>query len=243
MTARVTECLAGVLVIATAAAAIAQPVPAGSPCMAAVERQLDAWGAVAPARPQPGAGGAVVRHWPTRRLGEWVAEVHDPSAVRAVRVTPAAVTTAAWSATCAVTASERPRPAAAAPRFSDDDLARALAAPAPGVVYVWSPHMPLSVDGYRAIAAAASARGLTVHAVLDPGADRAFAAAERARGGLPAEALRVADSVELLFRDVLVHAPTVQAYARGRLVGSAFPGAHGADEYGAWLDRVLAEAR
>ncbi len=168
-----------------------------------------------------------------------MAEYRDAEGSRLVRVTPALVMTLAWSASCSVTTATRPRPGAATPRFSDEDLARAVAGPARGVVYVWSPHMPLSVDGYRAIVTAASERGLRVDAVLDPGADRAFAAAERARGGLPASALRVADSVELLFRDVLIHAPSVQAYGQGRLRGSAFPGFHTAAEYGAFLDRVL----
>ncbi len=245
MAARLTGCLAGALAAGLfGAAARAQPGPAASPfCTTAVDEQLAAWAVVAPPRPQPAASGAVIRHWPTHRQGEWVAEVRDGDTVRVARVTPAAVTTVTWSAACKPMSSERPRPAAAAPRFSDDDLARAMTASTRGVVYMWSPHMPLSVDAYRAIVTAASARGVAVHAVLDPGADRAFAAAERARGGLPPEAVRVADSVELLFRDVLVHAPAVQAWARGRLVGSAFPGAHSADEYGAWLDRMIADAR
>lgn len=243
MAACLTTVLAGLLALSTlAVAAPAQPSPASGACPDAVEQQLAAWNVVAPARPQPAADGGRLHHWPTARLGEWVVEVQDAASARVVKVTPTTVTTVSWTAACAVTTAERTRPAAAEPRFSDADLARA-AGSTRGVIYVWSPHMPLSVDGYRAIAAAASARGLSVHAVLDPGADRRFAAAERARGGLPPEALRVADSVELLFRDVLVHAPSVQAFAGGRLAGSAFPGFHDAEEYGVFLDRVLADRR
>lgn len=223
---------------------LAAPVPAwqpraAGPCAVEVERQLTAWGVETPARPQPSATGMRLVHWPTGHLGQWVVEAQDAAGARLVRVTPAQLTTIIWTAACQATTEEHPRPLAAAPRFGDEDLALAAAGPARGVVYVWSPHMPLSVDGYQAIVTAAAARGMRVEVVLDPGADRVFAAAERVRGGLPAAALRVADSVELLFHDVLIHAPSVQVYGRGRLVGSAFPGFHTVSEYGAFLDRVL----
>ncbi len=228
-----------------AALALASPTAARqgpAACAADVERQLAAWGIQTPARPQPVTGAGLLRHWPTARLGEWVVEARDAAGTRLRLVTPATITTRAWSATCAATESAAPRRSPGGPRFTDDDL-RALVAGGRGVVYVWSPHMPLSVEGYRPIVEAAAARGLAVTAVLDPGADRRFAEAERQRGDLPAAALRVADSVELLFRDVLIHAPAVQAYGNGGLAGSAFPGFHTAAEYGAFLDRVLPPAR
>ncbi len=229
------------LAVCTAAATVlGQPAAGPGPCAAQVAQQLRAWGAVAPARPQPPAGERALRHWATMDLGAWIAEAQGPDGAHATLVSPAAVTTVEWSPACRASTATRPRPALAAPRFSDADLAAALAAAPRGVIYSWSPHLPLSVDGYRAVATAAAARGLAVEMVLDPGADRAFAAASQASGGLPPSALRVADSVELLFRNVHVHAPAVQAWAGGRLVGSAFPGFHSAAEYGAFLDRVLA---
>lgn len=228
------------LTAVVAGAAAGQPAGSG-PCGAAVAQQRRIWRVVPPARPQPRDGELELWHWPTTRLGVWVAEAQWPGGARLIRLTPAAASLMEWSPTCAVTASERPRPAAAAPRFSDRDLAAAIDRAPRGVIYAWSPHMPLSVDGYRAIAQAAAARGLPVEVVLDPAADRAFAAAEVTRGRLPAAALRVSDSVELLFRDVHVHAPAAQLWAGGRLAGSALPGFHTAAEYGAFLDRAGAE--
>lgn len=213
---------------------------ADAPCAAAVAAQLRIWQVVGPSRPQPAARFDLLRHWATAQLGEWVVETRDGRGARLQRVTPASITTRAWSETCVEMSEERARPAASTPRFSDRDLATLVATERRGVIYMWSPHMPLSVEGYRPLVAAATERGLSVAALLDPAADRAFAAAERTRGGLPLTALRVADSVELLFRDLLLHAPAVQAFANGRLVGSPWPGFHGADEYGAFLDRVLA---
>jgi len=153
---------------------------------------------------------------------------------------PDRLTRIAWSASCVVAETTRDRPRVPEPRFDDDDLRRLVQGNGRGVIYLWSPHMPLSVDGFRSLRAAADARGLAVHAVLDPAADRAFAAASLTAAGLSATALRVADSVELTFRDLVLHAPSVQVYGGGQLRGSAFPGYHSPEEYGVFLDRVLA---
>jgi len=210
------------------------------PCAAAVTRQLRAWHAAGPPRDEPHAQ---MRHWPTGTLGTWVTEVGTPTTVALLRVTPARLTRLEWTADCVERTDDWPRPAADAPRFTDADLQTLVASGRPGVVYVWSPHMPLSVDGYRAIVAAAASRGVGVHAMLEPGADRAFAQASLGRGGLPPEALRVADSVELRYRDVHLHTPVILVYARGHIAGDAWPGYHSAEEYAAFFDRVLAAPR
>lgn len=217
---------------------------AESPCQPLVQEQLRAWAVVEPARPQPGTSAAgVVRHWPTSQLGVWVVESIGIEASQVTRVDPRSVTRVEWGARCDVSTTSRDRSAQPPPRFSDADLAALLAKSPRGVLYVWSPHMPLSVDAYAALVQAANARALEVTALLDPAADREFARASIDRSALQAAALRVADSVELTFRDVLVHAPSIQVYEGGRLQGSPFPGAHTSFEYGTFLDRVLSSNR
>lgn len=232
----------GALLLALCAASAssdAQPPAADGPCVSAVAAQLQAWQVVGPSRLQPTTSPHLLRHWPTTQLGEWVVEARDGGSVRLQLVTPVSIATRTWTDSCIVAADDRARQGAGEPRFTDRDLTTLFATSRRGLIFVWSPHMPLSVEGYRPLLAAATSRGLTVDAVLDPAADRAFAASELARGGLPRSALRVADSVELVFRDLLIHAPAVQAFADGRLVGSPWPGFHSADEYGAYFDRVL----
>ena len=210
-------------------------------CQSEVRAQLQRWGVVAPPRLQPGsADGGIVRHWPTSTLGIWVVELGHAGGDSLVRMAPDRITRIAWSASCVAAETTRDRSRVPEPRFDDDDVQQLVGANDRGVIYLWSPHMPLSIDGFRSLRVAADARGLAVHAVLDPAADRAFSALSLAAAGLPATALRVADSVELLFRDVLLHAPSIQVYGGGHLRGSAFPGYHSAEEYGAFLDRVLA---
>lgn len=212
-------------------------------CAPARRAQHRAWQTRPSAREQPSdTTGARVRHFPTATMGVWVVETSGPGGSSMTRVAPDALTRLTWTAACVVTADRQPRPRGPASAFGDADLA-ALVRTGRGVIYVWSPHMPLSVDTMTSLAAAARGLRLAVTLLLDPAADPGFAARIAAERALPAAALRVADSVELQFRDVLVHAPTAIAYADGRIVGSAYPGGHTADEYAAYFRRVLAATR
>jgi hypothetical protein len=224
-----------VLSAATVGAVSAQEALPGA-CAEAVTRQLRAWHATGPPRDERHAG---MRHWATSALGTWVTEVRTPTIVALLRVSPEQLTRLEWTDDCVAQPEEWPRPAAASPRFTDADLQGLLTSGRAGLVYVWSPHLPLSVDGYAQAVAAARVRGLTVHPVLAPGADRAFARASLARGALPDDALRTADSIELWFRDVHLHAPSVLVFARGRIVGDAWPGFHTDGEYGEFIERAL----
>lgn len=241
--ARVTmAACAGMLALA-GVAVHPQAAPDG-PCAEPRLAQRRAWRTMEPARRQPGlTGNALVRHWPSAALGEWVVEIVRADDAEMTRVTPSLVTHLAWDRACAPSRTERTRPAVAPPRFTDADLVGLLGGTRRGVIYVWSPHMPLSADAIAPMTAAALALGLAVELVLDPAADRAFATRIAAERGLPSSALRAADSVELQFRDLLIHAPSVQVYAGGRLLGSAYPGGHTADEYTAYFRRVLDDQR
>ena len=209
------------------------------PCRPEVERQLGAWQVVGPPRRQPPVqGGAAVTHWPTDTVGVWVVETRGEEATSLVRVTPQRTTEVMWSSTCIASTVEHARAAAAEPRFTDDELRRVMAEHERGVIYLWSPHMPLSIDGLDSVWRAASSRGLTVTVVLNPDASRTLAAAIAAERGWPLSTLQASDSVELTFRALLIHAPAVQAHVDGRLVGSPFPGYHSVDEYAAYFDRV-----
>ena len=232
--------LAGLLLTHAATVAAAPP---EARCAAERLAQHRAWHTQEPARDQPpGPGGAKVRHFPTAALGVWVVEIAGPDEVSMTRVAPDEITRIAWTSSCVAASRRQARPRPATSAFRDADLV-ALLRDGRGVIYVWSPHMPLSVDAIGPLSSAAAAEGLAVTLLLDPAADTAFATRIATERGLPAAALRAVDSVELQFRDLLVHAPTVQVYAGSRLVGSPYPGGHTADEYAMYFRRVLRESR
>ena len=209
-------------------------------CADDMARQLRAWAVTGPARPQPALlPGSWLRHWPTKTLGVWVIEDASPLHAAASRVGAGLLEQVTWSADCVAHRTERARASAPGPVFSDGDLRARLAAGGRGALYVWSPHMPLSVDGYRQLEPAARSRQVAVDVLLDPSANRDFARAALA-AGLPASALRVVDAVELEFREATVHAPSLLVYRDGRVVEAILRGYRTTAEYEQFLDRELA---
>lgn len=123
--------------------------------------------------------------------------------------------------------------------LTDADLRRAVGRHPGGlVVYVWSPHMPLSVDGYAPLREAAEARGLVVLPALFAGSDAGFAQREAERAAMPDSALRFLAATELILRDAQVHAPSVVVF-QGVEASPVMPGYRNAEGYGRWLDAVL----
>jgi len=228
------------IVVAAVTPVASQSGPAPVRCPAELEAQRAAWHAAGPAWPQPPVGaGLDVRHWATRTMGVWLIEQTSPTATALTRVAAGRIERVEWGAACVPTRRSAARPVAAAPAFTDADLAALVESGASGVIYLWSPHLPLSVDGYAQVAAAADRRGVKVEPLLAADADRRFAAEAVASGRLPATALRAADAVELEFRGLALHAPAVLVFAGGRLRGAVLPGYKTADEYSAFFTRVL----
>lgn len=215
------------------------------PCSTQLRATLQEWGARdgVVAAPAPIANAHL--RFPTSQIGTWV--VLDVASPRPTvrRVTPERVTTKAFAANCVAAATTEPttvHPRSDA-HFTDADLANATVTFSTTgsrgvVVYLWSPHMGLSVDGYSEIAAAALAHQLGLVTVLFPGSAAGFAAEEALRAGIPPDGLREAASIELAFRDALVHAPSILVFADDR-VSEVLPGFRDAEGYTRFLREFL----
>ena len=212
-----------------------------STCAPAVAAQRERWHAVAPPSIQPPAGpGEQLRHWATSTAGAWIVERQAPGEASLTRVAPDQIKRIQWTApACQPSEDSRARVPATPPAFTDRDLDTLVRAQRPVMLYLWSPHMPLSVDGWAEAQRAATARGITVEPLLDPQADRGFAATSAKAAGLPDSALRVVDSVELQFRELALHAPSLAVIGGARMLGAPLRGYRTADEYGTFLDRVV----
>ncbi|MEM7414980.1 MAG: hypothetical protein AAF389_05740 [Gemmatimonadota bacterium] len=124
-------------------------------------------------------------------------------------------------------------------RFTDADLEAARRAhPGGVVVYAWSPHMPLSVDGLPEVAEAARDAGFGFEPVLIAPGDTSFARAELLRVGGPEAALRRIASVELLTRELQVHAPALLVFSADR-VSPVLPGYRNAEGYRRFLEAFV----
>jgi len=126
--------------------------------------------------------------------------------------------------------------------FTDGDLEELLARNERGVIYLWSPHMPFSVDGVEAISAAAGARDIEVTILLHPGSDADFSRREAERASIPESGLRVVSAAVLVERGMTNHAPSIQLYAEGELVGPVLPGVRSVAGYLEFIDSLAQAA-
>ena len=215
---------------------------ADAPCGATISATLEEWGAHAdPRRAAPSPTHQRFR-FATDRIGHWVQLDLAPGRTPTLLyVDPSGGVRRTLSPGCAVRSEDLDaEPPPGPSTFTDADLEALLASDRTAVVYVWSPHMPLSVDGFAEISGAANALGLVVAPVLFPGGDRTFARSEAERAGIPTEGLREVASVELVFRDATVHAPAIVVFADGR-VSSTLPGYRNAEGYARFLRAFLDE--
>jgi len=191
----------------------------------------------------PGGDRSPSYRLPTARFAEWVALTLPPGDPPVLsRLTPDAVDQYRFAADCSRT-SETARIGAADddPTLFTDTHLLGLKESAEGdalVVYVWSPHMPLSPDGWPEIEAAASAAGMQVVPALMAHSDRDFAIREAARVGMPANGLREIVSVELIQRQAQVHAPSIVIFGQDR-VSPVLPGYRNAEGYLRYLEAFL----
>lgn len=221
----------------------------GAACLTEVASQARTWGAgdvflTAP----PSTSGDRTYRLPTGMLGTWVV-LSRPSVgpLTITRVNSSGTTTLAFRADCSAveTFVVHASPAGdRSTRFTDDDLRDALLRHQAGglVVYAWSPHMPLSVEGFREVAEAARRLGMTAVPVLIAHSEADFARREAERAAIPLSGLREMDSVELIQRGVQLHAPSIIAFGYGR-VSALLPGYRNADGYGRFLEAFANEAQ
>ncbi|MEZ5287310.1 MAG: hypothetical protein R2712_21405 [Vicinamibacterales bacterium] len=220
---------------------------AGHPCATPVLAALDDWSAAsAEALAEPGglAGTRAIR-MPTGTIGVWVRVTRDAGGALSIeRIMPAAVETTRFDRSCASSVSRRElRASDDAAAFTDERLAARLARGDRGVILVWSPHMPLSVDEFAELETATARLGLAFEAVLDPAAEPGYASRVAGERQLPAGALRTLASIELTFRGMTTHAPSVQVFADGRLVGPVLFGYRDRETAQLSIARVLRAGR
>jgi len=200
---------------------------AGARCESEVRRELDVWGArgeaVIPGADDP--TGTRTALLPTQALGVWVRLTVDPRGEALVaRVTAVLVEGRRFGPGCeAVDVGREERPIAA-DAWTDAALAQRLGRGDTGVILLWSPHMPLSVDAHDVLQALTQEMGIGLVAILDPAADPAYARSAALERGMPSEALRPLGGIELAFRGMTTHAPSIQVFAGGRFEGPVLPG-------------------
>lgn len=218
---RVASVFVCALVIAVPAAAMQSPgvLPGLDVCRSAVLVHVAALdGLVSAAQPDPptSAGSRAFRI-PTRTLGRWLHLATGGADTVVTELSEAAgvMRTVHFVAPeCRSSEAETREFTIDATAVGHDDLEVRLRQTRAIVVYVWSPHMPLSVDGYDHAAAAASESGLFFLPAVDPHADLGFARRTATERGWPAESARPFSAVELVYRGLTTHSPALTVVGR-----------------------------
>jgi len=185
----------------------------------------------------------VVLRSPTSKVGTWVLVMIANGRVdRLLAVSQDSETEAVFDDQCHIEVSVHSRPLP--PRrkqqwLTDEDVASIVAANDKGVFYAWSPHMPLSVDGYAEITAAVKTLGLSLTPVLSSHANVEYAKDRAGRIDMPEEGFALNRSVELTMRSLTVHAPAILIHANGKFVSPVIPGFRRAPDYEALIMRFL----
>src|SRR5262245_58989524 len=112
----------------------------------------------------------------------------------------------------------------AAMAFTDDDLRALVHDTEAGMIYLWSPGMPLSIRGLEEARAAAKILGIAFTAVV---AD----ATPAEMHGVDASIARSMSAIDLVYRNATIHYPSITFYQHGALLGSAIPGYKQRDTY------------
>ena len=122
--------------------------------------------------------------------------------------------------------------------FTDVDWDRLRATQPRGLIYVWSPKMPLSISGLPEIRAAALELGLPLAEVLDPGLSSKEVAEARAR--IPG--VRVGRSFDLDYRGAFLHFPSVLVHEQGSVRGAPILGRLGREGWKSAIAHRLQES-
>ena len=123
--------------------------------------------------------------------------------------------------------------------FRDRDLALLLQSESPGVIYLWSPHMPYSVQGAAEVQRVAHELAVRAVLLLDPHAEPSLTRDVIDSHRLPVSATRKARADVLAGRGATQHFPTVIVFEGGRLDERMLPGYTPPDDLRAYIRQRL----
>lgn len=159
---------------------------------------------------------------PTQKIGVWIQLTFFPNqTVEASRITANTSTRVHWrQADCTPhleTQKRRPSSVTSISEFSDQTLAAVLKNHPKGLIYAWSPHMPLSWRGYSEAKAMAAKLHLEFVPVFDPSASPSAAKETAKQQHFDSQSLRRITAIELLARGVNQHYPCVIAFSEHQI--------------------------
>ncbi|WP_413289411.1 hypothetical protein [Bdellovibrio sp. HCB337] len=132
-------------------------------------------------------------------------------------------------------------PLATTKGFTDADLAKTMKAHKWGIIYVWTPYMPLSVKGLAEIKAAVKAEGGHLTVLMDPKAHINEAKKWAEKGMVQKSEMTPVASTELVSREMGLHYPVTYIYKDQFVSNRDYVGHKSAKVFKRWIASEMAE--
>jgi hypothetical protein len=183
--------------------------PTSISCFGKVTAFLDKLGTVEKWMPYPGGVGGSISELGTVELYQ------NPKSTLLLTKTALTVTRMKWDEPkCEEQVSSTQKRVVG---FSDINLSEVLLKnPNGGFIYIWSPHMALSVAEVATLEGLKLKYHFTV--ILDPKADMALAKSVAEKNKLPESYLLPLDSLVLQAADITIHYPSIVFYKNGKIL-------------------------
>jgi len=202
-------------------------------CAKEISYQMQQWHVKGDAQEEPTASvDGYFFKLPTEKIGRWALVYEESDQVRLSLVDSERIQLKVLDSHCAeITATDIPNTGRTNIGFDDEDLTDLLLNNNNGLVYIWSPHMLLSVHGIKELLAIGLELGISVTILLDVNADINFAQSTVREYSLPATVLTPATALEFKFRGALIHSPTLLFYQDTSFVRPDVPGYRHPEHY------------
>lgn len=100
--------------------------------------------------------------------------------------------------------------------YTDESLQRTLQAAKKGVIYMWSPNMPLSITNLQYLSKQAKELGIKLVVTVDPATPKALIKKYVAEGKIKPEWTKPMESFDLINRGALIHFPAFIPFKDGK---------------------------
>ena len=150
---------------------------------------------------------------PTDKIGKWTYIKATKNKFQAALHTPKQIIQASWNSKCEIQLQKKPGLISHIKRrgrfLSDKDLEKIVENDQRGVIYIWAPEMPYSIQGIKEIQSAAKKINVPVRVYLSPNSDKKLAKEMLLKHKLSLDYLTKHYSYELHQRGSDLHYPSV----------------------------------
>lgn len=183
---------------------------------------------------------AKVYRSPTSRIGVWIeVGLYPDRKVIASKISSSSFLHVSWDNSCNPQMGNELRTLSDHPKnlphgasvMTDRELEKILKQEDKGIIYAWSPYLPLSLDSAKAARRLSQRLNIAFIPVMDPDADWKLAFSRIDHSGLPRTMAQKIESLELIFRQLTLHYPSILVFKKGKFVSSFLPGYENSASY------------